>query len=450
MDTNRSRLPALPAALLVVAALLVAACAGDARPPHDGSRRTLLILHTNDLHSHLEPGEEGGLARIAGYVEGVRARRNDVLLLDAGDAVAGTPVSSLFEGRPVFTVMNVMGYDAMTLGNHEFDYGWPLVDEYAEIAAFPLLCANVRAPDGRRFGDAPFRVFTVNGIRVGVVGLVTDTTPEITAGGTVTGCEFEPPAGALARILPDVERESDIVVVLSHLGLEQDKALAAAVPGIDVIVGGHSHSEVLQPLSVGATIVAQAYRYGARVGRLDLEVDVTRGVVVSCRGELIAVDDNLPSSPAVRAAVAAWEEPVRDRVDVVIGRADRDWSKAELATPIEAIYRERLGTDLGYHNRGGIRATVPAGDVTIRRIWNVLPFENTLVTLSVRGANLPRPLLEQTPDHDPDRVYTVATNSFVAAHLDRYFPAGVESVEDSGVPMRDAVIEAVRSSGRLP
>jgi 2',3'-cyclic-nucleotide 2'-phosphodiesterase/3'-nucleotidase len=140
---------------------------------------------------------------------------------------------------------------------------------------------------------------------------------------------------------------------------------------------------------------------------------------------------------------------VKDRVDVKIGRADRDYGKKALAGPIEEIFRQTLSADFGYQNRGGIRATLPKGDILARHIWTILPFENTLVTVRVKGAALPAHMAPRGTKIDPDRVYTVATNSFVADHADRYFPDGVESVTDSGIGMREAVLNWVKKRGGI-
>ncbi len=445
MNTKRSR-PRL--GLLLLLALLPAACLSPSRARTD----TVLIFHTNDLHSALRPDgkDGGGLARIAGAVEAARSRRLDVLYLDAGDGVTGAPVSTLFQGRPVFHVLSVAGLDAMALGNHEFDHGWRRISDYRRLAVFPLLSANVRGPGGALLADAPYVVLDADGVRVGVIGLTTDETPKLTARGLTEGVVFEPPAQALRRVLPEVRARSDIVVVLSHLGYEADRALASAVPGADLIVGGHSHTVLPEPVRVGNTLIVQAGSRGRFLGRLELLVDLRRGRILRAREKLIPVTADLPVSAAAAVAVRDWEDRVRARVDVTIGRAAAPRDPAALKEAVERIYREALGTDLAFQNPGGIRAELGAGPITIRAIWKVLPFDNTLVTLRVRGADLPDELRARVRDLDPARVYTVATNSYVAAHLEEYFPAGVEGSKETGLPMRDVVIEAVRRRGDLP
>ena len=143
---------------------------------------TLVVLHTNDFHGYISPDGDraAGLARIATYFNRERARRSKVLALDAGDCVSGTPVSTLFQGRPIFTVMTAVGYDAVVLGNHEFDYGWREILAYRDIADFPLLSANARGPAGELIADAPFTTLSLEDLRVSIVGVTTQRTREIT------------------------------------------------------------------------------------------------------------------------------------------------------------------------------------------------------------------------------------------------------------------------------
>jgi 2',3'-cyclic-nucleotide 2'-phosphodiesterase (5'-nucleotidase family) len=339
--------------------------------------------------------------------------------------------------------------DAFAVGNHEFDHGWERIADYRRIAAFPLLSANVTDPDGELIADLPWKLFDVDGVRVAVIGLTTPTTPEITAGGMTAGCTFRPALQAVGEALLPAKAHSDLVVLLSHLGHEDDVKLAEAIEGIDVIVGGHSHTVLPEPVMVGRTLIVQAGSYGKHLGRLELTVDLESGSVKTYDGRLITVTGDFPTSGRTAAAVSIWEDKVRERVDVVIGRAETELGKRALKTRIEAVFRETLATELAYQNPGGIRATLPAGDILIRHIWTILPFENTLVTVEVKGENLPEHLRAAAGEIDPHHVYTVATNSFVSAHLPKYFPDGVEGVIDSGVMMRDAVVEWVRERGGL-
>ena len=183
--------PLFCAAALV---LSVALLARAQEPAATGDVVRLRIVHTNDLHGHVEKA-----AAIAAVAKRSRRVNPNTLFLDGGDCISGTPLSTVFEGRPIFEIMSRMGYDAAVLGNHEFDHGWDRIRGFAELADFPLLCANAKDPEGRPFGDAPYKVFEVGGLRIGVIGLLTDGVPHLTTKAASEGCSFESPLAAARR-----------------------------------------------------------------------------------------------------------------------------------------------------------------------------------------------------------------------------------------------------------
>ena len=217
---------------------------------------SVLILHTNDLHGYIQStNQEAGLARIAAYVRQVRQTREDVLLLDAGDCISGTPLSALSEGEAVFEVMSAVGYDATVLGNHEFDHGWNKIETFLQIASFPILSANAYALDGERIGDAQYLIKEIAGVRVGVIGVSHRDTAELTVRNGNEGIVFVDEVEVLSDIVPQVRARSDLVVVLSHAGIERDIDIARYVHDVDLIVGGHSHILAEGPLWVGTTCI---------------------------------------------------------------------------------------------------------------------------------------------------------------------------------------------------
>ncbi len=259
---------------LTIALLLTIALIGVASPTSSLPRaRNLTILYFNDSHGHLEPWKPdeksdatiGGIARIATVVERIRrenrALRRSTVLLQAGDILQGTPLSAVYQGEPDIECFNIMGVDAMTLGNHEFDFGKSNVAKLVERADFPILSANVFWTDGRPFARAS-TVVESNGLRVGVRGLTTAETPSTTFPTNVADLTFDDPIRAARYAVPVLEPHCDIVVALTHLGVPEDRRLAAAVPAIDVIVGGHTHAKLITPERVGNTVIVQAQDYG--------------------------------------------------------------------------------------------------------------------------------------------------------------------------------------------
>jgi 2',3'-cyclic-nucleotide 2'-phosphodiesterase (5'-nucleotidase family) len=425
-----------------VVALL--AVLSPAAPPE---RVHLTIVHTNDLHGYVQ-----NAAAIAAVAREARARNPRTLLLDAGDAISGTPVSTVFRGEPVFEVMTLMGYDAATLGNHEFDHGWKQIARFRALAAHPLLCANAKDPAGGPLGDEPYRVFEVGGVRVGVIGLLSEDTPRMTTTANWDGCSVEPPIAAAKRLVPEVRAKADLVVLLTHVGVEADAAIAGAVPGIDLVVGGHSHTELKEalwaPCGDRKVPIVQAFRYGERVGIVDFDWDPSERAMRGFRSRLVTIDAaTMPNAPDVKALADQWTKKAGERVDLgeVIGSSKRKLDRAALRTALERIFAELLGADFGFQNLAGVRADIEAGDIRVEDVWKVLPFENTLVTLRLSGDQVPAYARKRLgKDFDPKKSYAFATNSYVGDQQRKYFGVQGVAVEPSGLAMRAAVVDWVR------
>ena len=246
----------------------------------------LKILYVNDFHGFAEPYKAtandaplGGIAYLAGAVD--RARHNQPsLLLAAGDMIQGNAWANLFRGKSTIDVMNAMKFDAMVVGNHEFDFGPKVLKERMAQARFPLLGANVKGLPGLK----PYVVKNLQGVRIAIIGVVTPETPVTTHPRNVAGLTFSTPESAVRKYLLELKGRADIIIVLSHCGFQADKELAARVPGIDVIVGGHSHTKILQPELVGQTIIVQAWEHAKALGILNLQVK--DGKVVGFDGTL--------------------------------------------------------------------------------------------------------------------------------------------------------------------
>lgn len=418
--------------------------------PSELVERSLVILHTNDFHGHIaERDDSAGAARIAAYFAQQKAQHKNVLVLDAGDAISGTPVSTLFSGVPIFEVMSLMGYDLGLIGNHEFDHGWRQIAKFRDVANFPLLAATARGPDGALLGDMPSTIVQRGDLKIGVIGVLTDKTPNMITPTGNEGTTFANVANTLREQVAGLHPLVDLIVVLSHTGHEPEQRLAATIPDIDVIVGGHSHTPVEAPVLIGDTLVVQAHEYGKAVGRLELVVGAN-GSVSMHSGELIPAAQLPAADPVVAAAVERWEAKVAAKVDFEIAVADRLISATELRDWMERVLRARTGADLAYYNRGGVRDVIRAGPVTARSIWNVEPFGNTLVTLRLTGAQVAKMLTENGDSAGleliADKTYLVATNSFVGAHAQRLFGADTQ-VQDYGLLVRDLFIETIQQSG---
>ena len=414
---------------------------------------TLVVLHTNDFHGYISSDGDraAGLARIATYFDRERARSSKVLALDAGDCVSGTPVSILFQGRPIFEAMTAVGYDAVTLGNHEFDYGWREILAYRDIADFPLLSANARGPAGELIADAPFTTLILEDLRVGIVGVTTEKTRDITTTRGNEGVTFDGEIASVRAAVDSIRAYVDIVILLSHAGHVADSTLAESVDDINLIVSGHNHTVLSPPQIVRGTPIVRAGAYTSHVGHVQLLYDHDEGEVTKVEGFVVpAADDQLQQpDPKVAAIVAKWEDRVSQLVDVTIGHTGRDWSEEEMYMLVEHILATRSGSDIGFYNKGGVRNRLYQGNITARHIWNIHPFGNQLAIVQILGKDIGGKLLERLTAAgtalDPDHLYTVATSSFVVEPPRREsFIGTAKSVWLEEDLIRDVVINYIK------
>ncbi len=389
----------LRCSLNIMVILLLLALPGGQAAVWAGQYMT--ILHFNDHHGHLEPFEKegvslGGMARIATVVEQVEGWNDNhdviTLLLSAGDVLQGTAMSTMFRGEPDFICLNMLGTDAMCLGNHEFDFGQEVLAERIKQAHFPLLAANViRKESG--LGLTPYcHVIELRGVKAGIFGLTTADTPTTTARDNVAGLEFRDPITTAREVIRFLDGKADFIIALTHLGLDVDLELARAVPEIDLIVGGHSHTVVEEPVQVGNTLVVQAGEHGIHLGQLDMYVE--DGDVAKHRGFLRLIGDRIAPDPQIDALVARYAREVEDQLGEVIGTAavylegEREAVRSRetnLGSLLCDILREYACTDIVVLNGGGIRAPIAQGPITARDVLTVLPFGNDIIKVALTG-----------------------------------------------------------------
>lgn len=370
---------------------------------------TLTLLHVNDFHgrifSYIDKGVDtvrpsGGAAYLAAMVADQRSRNPEgVILLAAGDMFQGTPVSNIFRGKPVLDVMNRLQFDAMILGNHEFDWGRAVLDDILAQARFPFVSANVKDFKGSYLNNVkPYVILERKGLKIAVIGLATPETSYTTKPDNVSGLSFLDPVMVLPSVIDQARGEgAQIVVLLTHLGLDDDRKVAAAVPGIDVIVGGHTHTAVTDPLVVGKTIITQAGNNGLYLGVLELTVDGKSGHITSAtkKGELRRVcagpDDVF--DPEIKKIADSYSEAIRSKFEQVVAETKvnltrRSDGESVLGNVITDAMRAASGAAVAIQNSGGIRAEIPAGKITVEQIYTVLPFDNELIAMDLQGADI--------------------------------------------------------------
>ena len=396
----------------------------------DAPDYTLTILHTNDVHAHFLPfnkmgatcGEKGtedencvgGAARLAGVIKKVREERSEAILLDAGDQFQGTLFYTRWKGEGSSRLMTKMGYDAMVVGNHEFDNGPCNLGAFIKSVRFPVLGANLNVQmepclDGL---IKPYTVLTAGGQKIGVVGFTTeDLATSSSPGGNVTAQQIE------ASIRPVIQGFKALginkIIGLSHAGLERDKTVAEAVDGLDVIVGGHSHTYLSStdpsaqgPYPVvehspdgGTVLIVTSGAWGKYLGRLDVTFDAN-GAAKSWTGGPIPIDASSPEDPNVASIVADLDKPLAELREQVVGSSKTNLTGAEVQCRFEECPIGNLITDamlwatanrgvrIAFENGGGVRAGIPAGEVRMGQILEALPFGNTLATMEIKGEDI--------------------------------------------------------------
>jgi 2',3'-cyclic-nucleotide 2'-phosphodiesterase (5'-nucleotidase family) len=416
--------------------------------------RPLTILHTNDLHAHLQPNSSGmgGFAYLATALRNERAHCEACVYLNAGDLVQGTPVSTIFHGEPVYQLANLLRIDIATLGNHEFDYGWSEIEKFVGLARFPIVSANVLDAAGRPATGKAYVIETVGGIRIAVIGAVMgDLVGNFATPAVMGSWRVIPPVEAVRRAVSEIGTSADLIIVLAHIHTAETEAILRTVPQVAVVIAGHEHDGYPALKNIEGRFAVQGKSYGVELGRLDLRVDVPRHSVVSADWKRIPIDSKTISPDIeVAEAVAGWEGKVSKVVDVPIGVARHTLSKRELRVLVEQAMADQTGADIAWVNTGNIRDILPEGPLLARHIWNILPFDNLILLGRFQGRQLPEAITKEHPV-DPDKEYTVAVTDFAAANqssADQLNTSGLV-FDKTGPLQRDAVIDWIKRKGTI-
>ncbi len=351
-----------------------------------------VFLHTNDIHGALD-----GLAAQAAEIRRVRAQHTNTYFVVAGDVFSGNPVADLNAGRPVIEALNAMGATVMATGNHEFDHGPAETQARRAESAFPWLGANIRVVNRTATPIAPFDSYLILatdlGQRIAFFGVI--ETPPSTRRQNVVGLEFLDPV-AVARIMAaQLRQQADLVVAVTHVGVDVDREVARAAGDLDLIIGGHSHTVLRAPVVEGGVPIAQAGANSLFLGRVDLVRDLaTRRNSVAAR--LIETRALRDEDAAVRAIVDRWNARMAAALDRRIGHAATPLTRENLTTQdaslgnliADATRAAFDRADVGLMNNGGIRASIPAGPITLRSLYGVMPFANYFMLFEVAGEQL--------------------------------------------------------------
>lgn len=492
----------------------------------------LLILHNNDLHGQvdalptLDPGlTRGGLAALknAYLHEHLRAAASGmtVLQFDGGDAFQGTPVGDFTRGEAIFRLLSRMGYTTGVPGNHDFDITARELSEKSRLLRYPLLSCNII---DRRTGRTPrflkpYLLKKAGNLIVGITGVMVEDLNMVTLSAGVKNLAVKLPEKVLPGIIRKMKNAgADLIIVLSHVGIDRDREIAAAVPEIDLLLGAHTHTDLREPEKIGQTLVMQSGSKGQFYTRLQLALDSSTGKIVNLNHKLITVDEKVHGRhQGMQREIDRVAGPIMKPLLEVIGHADRHWVKVSgpISTPEQAAdvretkrrfpwgisllelsddkvfvvetnlsqmvtdaFAEATGSPIAITNLTGIRAGKMVGDVTRLDACKILPFENFLYVLEMKGRDV-KDLFRQekkryrstflqvsgldveftiAPDESfdvtkvshqgkelaDDGIYKVCTNNFLASGGDGYaaFSRG-KIITRSDILMREALIQYV-------
>lgn len=484
--------------LVLIAFLTTSLCAQHHLVP-------LTILHWNDFHSYNTPYNVtvydslarkdttylvGGSATLLGYINYYRLTEQNVVTFFGGDDFTGTPISPLTKGRSQIELMNIINPTAVTLGNHEFDYGSNTLAEHLKIAAYPVLCANVWDERENRYFVSPSTVINVGGIRLGVIGLTPPELPILVVRDNLPGLRMLDIDSVLAVQIAAMKQENvDLILLVSHMGIGHDTTVAQKFRDINVIIGGHDHLPLFTPVRKNRAVIVQAGSYGRWLGKLDVLVDVAGDSVYSYTGKLVETRvDGVTPDPIAARKVEEFEALVGAEMKEVIGELKTPWRRSRGDGNMDSnignwqadVMREYAKADVAFQNNGGIRADLPAGPITVGDIMRISPFGNHFVTFTVQGATL-RAMVEFQTRVNPrefvqvsglryrfdsskpagqrlvsievngnrledDRTYRIVTNNYVFSNLEAHFGILANQVHPENLPLldREVFIERIR------
>lgn len=396
--------------MMVFCCLLVSGCVSHQPMAKHPEPELVTILFFNDLHGHLMPfriktpegmREVGGIARLATLIQEIRddnnRKNNRTLVVVAGDILQGTPMSTVFEGEPDVKCLNAMKVDALTVGNHEFDFGLNNFMKLCKEANFPFLSANIiQKENGHRLCRESLSVPLVYGLELTIIGVTTRDLLTTTKAENVESLDVLDPIASVRDAYEQVKSKGP-VLLLSHSRHQTDRAIAQAIPELTAIIGGHDQILLSPYRKVGPVPVFQAFEKGRYLGRFDLEIDPLTKKAKLIGYTYLPVNAAILPEPRIADIVAAYHDRLDEKFKEIIGQAgtfldgERErirFQETGLGNFIADIMTRHSGAQIGLINAGAIRASINEGPVTVEDIYKAMPYCNELVRVKLTGTEI--------------------------------------------------------------
>lgn len=363
-------------------------------------RVKLTIIYWNDFHASIYPypstEKEGaplvsGSANFAGYLDSLKALNPQTIAVCAGDEFTGDPLSSLTQGKAQIEILNIEKPDLLELGNHEFDYGVDNLKKDIEVADFPVICANLLDKENGKPLVKPYIIINDGKLRIAFIGLITESLQKMLKEGS--RLQVVDAESTLTYYMNELNDKTDIQILVSHMGVQKDKSIAKKVKGLELIIGGHSHTTISKPIRIGNTLICQAGSNGKYIGKLDLFLD-SKGKVLSYQNNLVqTLVGQVQPDTLVKNKIDKLEKNLDINLDEKIGELETPWirnddGESNIGDFLADAMRSYVKGDVAFTNSGGIRKNLRAGPITVRDMWEIAPFSDRLVLIELTGEKL--------------------------------------------------------------
>lgn len=378
--------------------------------------KKLVLLHSNDMHGdflaeQIDENLVGGVSMLSGYVDKVRKEEPNTLYCIAGDMFRGSVIDSEFKGLSTIEIMNALAPDVVTLGNHETDYGVAHLLFLEKCAKFPIINANlfIRTNQARLF--KPYVILEIDGMKILFIGILTEEVLSQTKNDGLVGSfvGINEAAEEVGRICNAYNAtDIDFTVLLTHIGFEEDKRLAAMLDpawGVDVIIGGHSHTFITEPAKVNDILIVQAGTGTDQIGRFDILVDTYKNCVSEYKWEAVPInDEHCPKDPEIEKLIATYKADTDIKYNRIVTRLHRELTHPERTQETEIgnlfadILKESLNLDIMLLGSGSIRNTHIGPLVLFSDLVECFPYDDSVTMVAVTGAQLRRMMLYMLRD----------------------------------------------------